>query len=83
MFASVPVCGIWHIDISGGELQDLPSGAYPAVWVRLNLEEVRGQAIMGILRSWRNIQLQLSCYDTEWDDIFITNALKFFLKTFD
>lgn len=74
MFASVPVCGIWHIDISGGELQDLPGGAYPAVWVRLNLEEVRGQTIMGVLWSWRNVQLQLSCYETERNNILMTNS---------
>lgn len=73
MFASVPVCGIWHIDISGGELQNLPGGAYPAVWVRLNLEEVRGQTIMGVLWSWRNVQLQLSCYETERNNILMTN----------
>lgn len=60
---SVPVCGVWHIDVPGRELQDLPGGAYPAVWVRFNLHEVRGQAIVGVLWSWRNIQLQLGCGD--------------------
>lgn len=63
MFFSVPVCGVWHIDVSGRELQDLPGGAYPAVWVRFNLKKVRGQAIVGVLWSWRNVQLQLGCGD--------------------
>lgn len=61
---SIPVCGVWHIDIPGRELQDLPGGTNPAVWVWFNLQEVRGQAIVGVLRSWRDVQLQLGCFDS-------------------
>lgn len=61
MFFSVPVYGVWHIDVPGRKLKDLPGGTHPAVWVRLNLQEVRGQAVVGVLRSWRNVQLQLGC----------------------
>lgn len=62
-FLSVPVCGVWHIDISGRELQDLPGRTYPAVWVRFNLMKVWGQAIVGVLWGRRNVQLQLGCGD--------------------
>lgn len=61
MFFSVPVYGVRHIDVPGRKLKDLPGGTHPAVWVRLNLQEVRGQAVVGVLRSWRNVQLQLGC----------------------
>lgn len=63
MFLSVPVCGVWHIDVSGWELQDLPGRTYPAVWVRFNLMKVWGQAIVGVLWGRRNVQLQLGCGD--------------------
>lgn len=64
MFFSVPVCGVWHIDVPSRKLQDLPGGANSAVWVRFNLKKVRGQAVVGVLRSWRNVQLQLGCDDS-------------------
>lgn len=65
MFFSVPVYGVRHIDVPGRKLKDLPGGTHPAVWVRLNLQEVRGQAVVGVLRSWRNVQLQLGCGECE------------------
>ena len=65
MYFSVPVCGVWHIDVPRRELQDLPGGAYPTVWVRFDLQKVRGQAIVGVLGSWRNVQLQLGCGDSD------------------
>lgn len=58
---SIPVVGVGHIDISGGELQDLSGGAHPAVGVGLDLQQLRGQAVVGILRGWGNVQLQLGC----------------------
>lgn len=62
-FHSIPVCGVWHINIPGRELQDIPGGAHSAVWVGFNLLEVRRQAIVGVLWSRRNVQLQLGCGD--------------------
>ena len=35
-FNSLPVCGVWHIDIPSREFQDLFGGAHSGVRVRFN-----------------------------------------------
>lgn len=56
---SLPVGSVGYVDIPGGELQYLSGGANPAVWVGLDLLEVRGQAVVGVLWGRGYVDLQL------------------------
>ena len=58
---TLPVRGVGHVDVPGRELQDLPSGPDPAVRVGFDLLEIGGQAVVGVLWCWRDVELQLGC----------------------
>lgn len=55
----IPVSGVGYINVPGRELQDLFCWPHSTVWVRLHLEQLRRQAIVRVLRSWRDVNLQL------------------------
>lgn len=55
-----PVGGVWRVDVSSGELQDLFGGTHTWIWIRFHVKQLRWQTVMRRVRRWRNVDFQLS-----------------------
>lgn len=60
VLGAIPVAGVRGVDLSGRELQDFFGGPTSGVWVGLNVKQLRGEAEMGVLGCWGDVDLELS-----------------------